>query len=69
MRKRPLPGVGHLFSRGRELLAPGVFRAVEAAAGGKFPLGLGRQFLAGPARVGLRIAIGDMDDGMVVESR
>ena len=66
-RKRPLPGVGHLFSARREFLAPGVFGAIEAAARRELPLGLGRQFLARPARISLRIAVGHVHDRMIVE--
>ena len=67
VRKRPLPGVGHLFSRGRQFIAPGEFRPLETAARRVLPLGLGRQFLARPTRVSLRVAIGDMHDRVVVE--
>ena len=46
--KFALPGIGQMLAAGRELVAPGIFRAVEAAARGEFPFGLGRQILAGP---------------------
>ena len=45
-----------------------IFGAVEPAARGEFPFGFGRQFLAGPSRVGLRVAIGDVHDRMIVEA-
>ena len=56
-----------MFAAGRELVAPGVLGAVEPAARGEFPLRFGRQVLAGPSRVGERVAEGDMHDWMVVE--
>ena len=57
-RKLALPGVGHVLATGREFVAPGEFGAVEAAARGELPFGLGRQVLAGPSRIGQRIGIG-----------
>src|SRR5215831_4978626 len=56
----PLPGVGHHDSIRRELIAPGVDRAVQAAPGRVLPLRLGGQFLAGPRRVRLSVGIGDV---------
>src|SRR5262245_8353969 len=55
VRELALPGVGHVPAAGRELVAPGELGAIGAAARGQLPLGLRRQVLAGPARVGLRI--------------
>ena len=49
-RELALPGVGHQRPTGRELVAPGERRALEPAARGVLPLGLGRQLLAGPLR-------------------
>ena len=66
-RKFALPGVGHVSAARRELVAPGELGAVEAAARGEFPFGFGRQLLAGPLRVGERIAKRHMHDGMIVE--
>lgn len=37
---------------GREFIAPGEFGAVEPAAGGELPLGLGRQGPCRPSRIG-----------------
>src|SRR5205823_1827985 len=68
MRERALPGVCHLATTRRELIAPSEFRAVKAAAGRKLPLCLGRQILAGPFRVGHGVAVGDVNDGMILES-
>ena len=65
--KLALPGVGHVLAAGRELIAPGELRAVEPAARGEFPLGLGRQILARPSGIGERIGKGDVHDGMIVE--
>src|SRR5262249_44227973 len=49
----PLPGIRHVPAAGGELLAPGIFRAVQAAAGSVLPLGLGGQDLASPAGIPL----------------
>src|SRR6185503_13295133 len=62
-----LPGVGHMPAARRELVAPGELRAVEAAARGVLPFGLRRQRLAGPRGVGLCVAVGDMDHGVLVK--
>src|SRR5450432_4136371 len=67
LRKLPLPCVGHMTAAGHELVAPGELGSVKAAARGELPLGFGRQFLAGPGSVGLRIGIGDMHNRMIVE--
>jgi len=66
--KFALPGVGLVFAVRREFFAPGEFGAVQSAARRKFPFGFGRQRLAGPLRVGFRIAIGDVNDRMIVEA-
>src|SRR5215211_5453319 len=66
-RKLALPGVGHVPAVRRQLVAPCVVGAVEAAARRKLPFGFARELLAGPLRVGKRVAEGDMHDGMVVE--
>src|SRR5690349_9078162 len=55
-----LPGVRHLPPAGRELIAPGKRSAVEPAARGELPFRLGRQFLAGPFRIGFGVAIRDV---------
>src|SRR4029079_455252 len=68
VRKRALPGVGHLFAAGRELVAPGEFCVLKTAARGELPLRLRRQLLAGPLGVRLSIFVGDVNDGMVVET-
>ena len=49
-----------------ELVAPGELAAVEAAAGGELPLGLGRERLARPLGVGLGVLVGDLDDRVVL---
>src|SRR3546814_20086233 len=49
--------------------SPGRVGAIEAAARGIFPFGLGRQRLAGPGGIGLGIGIGDMDDRMILQFR
>ena len=68
-RELALPGVGHHPALGRELVAPGVDRAVEAAARGELPLGLGRQRLAGPGGVGGRVLPGDVGHGVALAAR
>src|SRR5882672_1303555 len=50
-----LPGVGHVATTRRELVAPGVLGGVETTARCELPLGFGRQFLAGPCSVSLGI--------------
>ena len=50
-----------------EFIAPRKFGAVESAARREFPFGFGRQFLAGPARIGERVAEGHVHDRMIVE--
>ena len=41
---------------GVKLVAPGEFGTVQSAARGEFPLGFGGQLLAGPSRIGERVA-------------
>ena len=52
---------------GRELVTPSKLRTVETSAGGEFPLGFRGQCLANPFGVGFSVAIGDMNDRMVIE--
>src|SRR5262245_13299670 len=61
-----LPAVRHRLAVREVLVAPGERRAVEPAARGVLPLGLGRQLLARPRRVRLGVLTRDVDDGMVV---
>ena len=68
VRKVALPCIRHLLAAGRELVTPGELSAVEAAARGKLPFGFGRQILAGPFGVGFGVAIGDVDNRMIVEA-
>src|SRR5580765_4921493 len=60
VRKLPLPGVGHVPVLRHELIAPGIFRAIEPTARGEFPLRFGRQLLPRPAGVGLGVPVSDM---------
>ena len=53
----PVPGVGHDPSAGPGLVAPGERGALEAAAGGVLPLGLGGQGGVRPSRVRLRVLV------------
>jgi hypothetical protein len=63
-----LPGVGHrLAPRGR-VVAPGERRAVEAAAGGELPFGLGWELLARPRGVGVGVLGRDVGDRVLVEA-
>src|SRR5580704_19416298 len=68
MREDSLPGIGHRLAARHEFVAPGEFRVIAPAARGKFPFGFGRQFLAGPSRVSLGVAVGDVYDRMIVEA-
>src|SRR6516162_4115244 len=69
VRKVPLPGVGHVPLLRREFIAPREFGAIEPTACGEFPLGFGRQRLAGPVGIGLGVAVGDVNDRMLLEAR
>ena len=57
-----LPGVRHLASARHELVAPGELGILQAATRRELPLGLCRQLLARPARVGFRVRMGDVHD-------
>ncbi len=48
----------------RVVIAPHVRLAIESTAGGKLPLGLGREFLAGPRGVGLGVEVRHVGDGV-----
>jgi len=50
---------------GRERIAPGILGLLETAARGELPFGFAGQRLAGPFGVGERVAIGDMNDGVI----
>ncbi len=65
-RKFALPGIGPVHAIRRQFRAPGVFAVAAIAARGELPLRFGRQGLAGPARVGLDIGVGDVHDRVVV---
>src|SRR6516225_9789153 len=62
-----LPGIGHVFAAGCELITPGVLGAIEPPARGKLPFGFSRQVLAGPFCIGQRIVERDVYDRMIVE--
>src|SRR5204863_5533929 len=66
-RELALPEVRVRLAARRELVAPAILRAVEAAARGELPLGFARQLLAGPPRVGLRVLERDVHDGVIPE--
>src|SRR5262249_50316319 len=66
--KVALPGIGHVPAARHELLAPGELGAVESTPRRKLPFGFGRQFLAGPFGVGLSIAVGDVNHGMIIKA-
>src|SRR5262249_26775305 len=65
-RESALPGIGHRPPVGGERFPPRVGRALEAAAGREFPFGFDRQLLSSPGRVGTRIFVSDVHDGMVI---
>src|SRR5215831_18946680 len=60
-----LPGVGDRLALRIERARP-VVLTVATAACGEFPLRLGRERTPAPARIGKRILVGDMHDGMIV---
>src|SRR3546814_6015564 len=62
--EQPLQVIRQHRPAGGQFVAPGIVGAIEAAARGIFPFGLGRQRLSGPGGIGLGIGIGDMDDRM-----
>ncbi|MNF81180.1 hypothetical protein D3C84_634410 [compost metagenome] len=63
-----LPVVGEHPAFRRQAVAPGEFSLLQPPACGVLPFGLGRQRLAGPGRVGLRVFIGDVNDRMIIQS-
>src|SRR5262249_62363246 len=65
--KDALPGIGDGLTVLVVGLAP-IPSAILAATRGIFPLRLGRKLTPEPMRVGQRILISDMDDGMVLPS-
>src|SRR5207244_12384223 len=64
--ERALPRVGHRLAAGELVVAPGEHPPVESAAGRELPLSLGREALAGPAGVRLRILVGRVHARMAV---
>src|SRR5262249_33583728 len=60
-----LPGIGDRLALGIEGARP-VVLAVATAARREFPLRLGRELAPAPARIGERILVSDMHDGMIV---
>ena len=62
---RPVPGVRHDPAVRPGLVAPGERGALEPAARGVLPLGLGGQPAARPGGVRLRVLVGDMDHRVV----
>src|SRR5262249_9108165 len=64
--KLALPGVGHPLAAGAQFVAPVVALAVQPAAGGPLPLGLGGQLFAGPVGVGGGVLVADVDDRVIV---
>ncbi len=63
-----LPHIGHVAAAGRELLAPHELGGLQAAPGRPFPLGLGRQILAGPGGVRLDVGPGHMHHRVISEA-
>src|SRR5258706_2965227 len=66
-REFTLPGIRHELAARRELVAPREFGTLQPTTGGEFPLRLGRKPLAGPFRIGLRVAVRDVYDRMIVK--
>ena len=63
-----LPRVGHHLPLRARVVAPGVDRAVQPAAGGELPLGLGRQLLARPRGVRVGVLRGHVGDRVPVQA-
>ena len=63
--KGALPVIGEHRAVRCQHIAPGKFGALEPAARGEFPFGLGWEALAGPGGIGFGILIGDVDDWMI----
>ena len=62
---RAVPGVRHDPAAATRLVAPGERGALETAAGGVLPLGLGGQPTTRPGGVRLRVLVGDVHDRVV----
>src|SRR5262249_52752684 len=62
--KNALPGVGDGLALGIKRARP-VVLAVAAATRGELPLRLGRELTPAPARIGERILVGNVHDGMI----
>src|SRR5438094_6247163 len=52
----------------RQFMAPRELGLIQSAAGRILPLGLSRQLLAGPSGVGFGVSVGDVHNGMIVET-
>jgi hypothetical protein len=63
-----LPGIRHHLPLGERVIAPGVDRAVQPAAGGELPLGLGWQLLARPLGVRVGVLGGHVGDRVPVQA-
>src|SRR4029077_61112 len=66
-REFTLPGIRHVLATRRELVAPRKLGALDPATGAECALRLGRKLLAGPFRIGLRVAVRYVYDRMIVE--
>src|SRR5262245_44521005 len=64
-RKDALPAIGNGLAILVEGLAP-ILTLIVAATRGIFPLRLRRKLATEPMRIGKRILVGDMDNGMVL---
>src|SRR4029450_10707730 len=61
-----LPAVGHRLTLREVLVAPGEHGAVQPASCGAIPPGRVGKLLAAPGCVGLRVFVGDLDNGVPV---
>ncbi len=68
MRKRALPGIGHVAIVLLEGVAPGVFGVLKTPARGELPFGLGRQLDSSPGGVAQDVHPGHVDDGVVIQA-
>src|SRR5262249_25756619 len=59
-REFSLPDIAQMAAAWRQVISPGVYLLLQAAASGVFPLRFGREALAGPAAILSRIVPGDV---------
>jgi hypothetical protein len=68
VREIALPRIGAMLTARRESVTPCELGILEAAARRELPFRFGRQYLASPLRISISVAVGDVDDRMVVQA-